>query len=76
MLFHLSWLRKKALVIWLLGKTYRVELKQTNITFSNAIGSNVFDINLGLGLPFLIFTCIKGPVSLLNGQQWVSFLIG
>ena len=32
---------------------------------SNALGSNVFDINLGLGLPFLIKTLYKnGPLVL------------
>jgi len=42
-----------------------------DMAVSNAIGSNVFDINLGLGLPFLIFTCYKRePVSLLKSEQW------
>lgn len=41
---------------------------------SNAIGSNVFDINLGLGLPFLIRTLIdKGaPFLLLDDELQVS----
>lgn len=41
---------------------------------SNAIGSNVFDINLGLGLPFLIRIAIdKGRAfSLLTQEQLVS----
>ena len=41
---------------------------------SNAIGSNVFDINLGLGLPFCIRIAIdKGdPIGLLNDAEWVS----
>lgn len=30
-----------------------------DMAVSNAIGSNVFDINLGLGLPFLIRTLIN-----------------
>ena len=39
---------------------------------SNAIGSNVFDINLGLGAPFLIFSAARGkPVSLLRPEEWV-----
>ena len=50
-----------------------------DIIFSNAIGSNVFDINLGLGFPMLIFTLGRGePVSLLKADQWVrafSYLI-
>lgn len=41
---------------------------------SNAIGSNVFDINLGLGLPFLIRTIVdKGTAfSLLNEELQAS----
>ena len=31
-----------------------------DMAVSNAIGSNVFDINLGLGLPFLIRTIVDG----------------
>merc|ERR1711990_1372041 len=42
-----------------------------DMAVSNAIGSNVFDINLGLGAPFLIFTLYRAkPVSLLNQWQW------
>jgi len=34
---------------------------------SNALGSNVFDINLGLGLPFLIKTIIqRSPLILMD----------
>jgi Ca2+/Na+ antiporter len=42
---------------------------------SNAIGSNVFDINLGLGLPFIIRIAIdKGvPIQLLDAEEWVRF---
>ena len=41
---------------------------------SNAIGSNVFDINLGIGLPFLIRIAIDhgAPISLLDKAEWVS----
>jgi K+-dependent Na+/Ca+ exchanger-like protein len=42
-----------------------------DMAVSNAIGSNVFDINLGLGLPFLIFCLVRSePVSLLKNWQW------
>ena len=43
---------------------------------SNAIGSNVFDINLGLGLPFLIRICIEGgkPFMLLNEEKFVRHM--
>lgn len=41
-----------------------------NMAVSNAIGSNVFDINLGLGLPFLIGTLARNkPISLLTPVQ-------
>jgi Ca2+/Na+ antiporter len=44
-----------------------------DMAVSNAIGSNVFDINLGLGLPFVIRIAIdKGaPISLLSDIEWV-----
>ena len=44
---------------------------------SNAIGSNVFDINLGLGLPFIIRIAIdKGkPIGLLDANEWVRDVI-
>ena len=47
-----------------------------DMAVSNAIGSNVFDINLGLGLPFLIRIAIdKGiPIELLDDKEWVSTL--
>ncbi len=40
-----------------------------NMAVSNAIGSNVFDINLGLGLPFLIAISIKGGAPFLLVSQ-------
>lgn len=41
-----------------------------NMAVSNAIGSNVFDINLGLGLPFLIGTLARQkPIHLLTPLQ-------
>ena len=44
-----------------------------DMAVSNAIGSNVFDINLGLGLPFLIRIAIDAgkPISLLDDQEAV-----
>ncbi|ELT99617.1 hypothetical protein CAPTEDRAFT_91934 [Capitella teleta] len=43
-----------------------------DMAVSNAIGSNVFDINLGLGLPFIIRIAIdKGvPIQLLDAAEW------
>ena len=48
-----------------------------DMAVSNAIGSNVFDINLGLGLPFIIRIAIdKGaPITLLDSSEWVSYTI-
>jgi len=41
-----------------------------NMAVSNAIGSNVFDINLGLGLPFLIGNLARQkPIALLTPLQ-------
>jgi len=34
-----------------------------NMAVSNAIGSNVFDICLGIGLPYLIKTALVSPGS-------------
>ena len=44
-----------------------------DMAVSNAIGSNVFDINLGMGLPFLISICIQGgrPFNLLSHEEQV-----
>ena len=41
---------------------------------SNAIGSNVFDINLGIGLPFLIRSIIDrgAPFHLLDDELQAS----
>lgn len=41
-----------------------------DMAVSNAIGSNVFDINLGIGLPFIIKSAINhgAPVYLLNDE--------
>ena len=49
-----------------------------DMAVSNAIGSNVFDINLGLGLPFIIRIAIdKGkPIDLLDDNERVSTLPG
>ena len=40
-----------------------------DMAVSNALGSNVFDINLGLGLPFLIKTVyLNGPLVLIQDE--------
>ncbi|GEM_PF-245498 len=44
---------------------------------SNAFGSNIFDINICLGLPLLIYGLAKGPVDLMNheGVQEVRIIL-
>lgn len=49
-----------------------------DMAVSNAIGSNVFDIDLGIGLPFLISILInKGtPIQLLSDAEMEEFVAG
>ncbi|XP_071950546.1 sodium/potassium/calcium exchanger 3-like [Antedon mediterranea] len=48
-----------------------------DMAVSNAIGSNVFDINLGLGLPFLIKILIdQGPMQLISDAEMVMLQNG
>jgi len=46
-----------------------------DMAVSNAIGSNVFDIDLGIGLPFVISSIIRNfePVRLLSPQQQLDY---
>ncbi|XP_066924168.1 sodium/potassium/calcium exchanger 1-like [Clytia hemisphaerica] len=46
-----------------------------DMAVSNAIGSNVFDIDLGLGFPFLISSLIRNfePVSILSKEEQVQY---
>ena len=48
-----------------------------DMAVSNAIGSNVFDINLGIGLPFVIRTLIDNmePIRLLTPDEEVKIEI-
>jgi len=48
-----------------------------DMAVSNAIGSNVFDINLGIGLPFVIRTLIDNlePIHLLTPVEEVKIEI-
>lgn len=48
-----------------------------DMAVSNAIGSNVFDINLGIGLPFVIRTLIDNmePIYLLTPNEQVKIEI-
>lgn len=47
-----------------------------DMAVSNAIGSNVFDINLGIGLPFVIRGLIDNfePIHLLTKTEEVRFV--
>ena len=45
------------------------------MAIANAIGSNIFDILMSLGLPLLIFTAMRGPVSDLGGANVMSSLL-
>lgn len=48
-----------------------------DMAVSNAIGSNVFDIDLGIGLPFLISSIIRGKaVYLMTGQEILAYEMG
>lgn len=49
-----------------------------DMAVSNAIGSNVFDINLGIGLPFIIRICVDmgRPINLLTADEWVDYHSG
>jgi len=46
-----------------------------DMAVSNAIGSNVFDIDLGLGLPFVISSLIRNgeAVKILTKEEQVSY---
>lgn len=46
-----------------------------DMAVSNAIGSNVFDINLGIGLPFIIRIIIDmgQPITLLTDDEWADY---
>lgn len=48
-----------------------------DMAVSNAIGSNVFDINLGIGLPFVIRGLIDNlkPIHLLTKEEEVAFVL-
>lgn len=44
-------------------------------SFSNAYGSNIFDICIGVGLPVLIYTSIYGPISMsipIQRMGWIG----
>lgn len=49
-----------------------------DMAVSNALGSNIFDILLGLGFPWLIALCLGKPIVFLGARrllQWVTLLM-
>ena len=43
-------------------------------SFSNAYGSNIFDICIGIGLPVLVYTSIYGPIDMNLPIERIGFL--
>ena len=46
-----------------------------NDSFSNAYGSNIFDICIGIGLPVLVYTSIYGPINMnmpIERNGWIG----
>jgi len=42
-----------------------------DMAVSSSIGSNIFDVLLGLPLPWFIYTAILRPAGVITGPQWV-----
>jgi cation:H+ antiporter len=48
--------------------------------FSNALGSNIFDISFALGFPLLLYTLLNGPIEMENSisrassEIWMALL--
>jgi Ca2+/Na+ antiporter len=45
------------------------------MAIANAIGSNIFDILVSLGLPVLIYTSINGPIENLGAENINSSVV-
>lgn len=45
-----------------------------NDSFSNAYGSNIFDICIGIGFPVLVYTLMYGPINLSIQIERIGFL--
>ena len=43
-------------------------------SFSNAYGSNIFDICIGIGLPVLIYTALNGPIDMDMPIERIGFI--
>jgi len=62
-----------------IGSMVAARSGEANMAIANAIGSNVFDILLGLGLPWMLSTLIKGDTIEVNAegiQTYVGILLG
>ena len=54
---------------------YDAKKGQFDDAFSNAFGSNIFDICIGLGLPVFIYTLLNGDILLNNDSKFSSELL-
>ena len=54
---------------------YDAKKGQFNDAFSNAFGSNIFDICIGLGLPVLIYTLLNGDILFNHNLKFGSDLL-
>ena len=54
---------------------YDAKKGQFNDAFSNAFGSNIFDICIGLGLPVLIYTLLNGDIVFNHNLKFGSDLL-
>jgi len=60
----------------LLSSAITAKQGRSGMAINNAIGSNVFDILIGIGFPFLLLSVIKNhSVDVVSGNLWVSFAL-
>lgn len=59
----------------LIGSAIVSKQGRGDMAISNALGSNIFDILLSLGLPLLIYTNIKGPLYDVGGSNINSSIL-
>ncbi len=60
----------------LLSSAITAKQGRSGMAINNAIGSNVFDILIGIGFPFLLLSVIENhSVDVISGNLWVSFAL-
>ncbi len=60
----------------LLSSAITAKQGRSGMAINNAIGSNVFDILIGIGFPFLLLSVIENhSVDVVSGNLWVSFAL-